>query len=371
MARQPQRVPNLLCPSVLPMPPPLLGWSPRLHPTMSGSRMPPSPLSDRLGNHKSHLFRNAWVVSRSCSVRFMLRPGEVACPAPARAFTTELAWAGSPRTPRSVITGGLLVIYHRRTCTGWTGSLMGCARKKRKKTKKRAHPVLAYLPDPGTPQDGRTPGGFGRQVSRKARRKARRRQEAVQGEGREVSLVPRNRRQHRRWRSGVAILRVRKERNRTPAEEDLHKAGSAGVRALPDSRLWAVCKWIRPMNRTSRGRSRAVVSEGTREGNVRPTTPLNRLLGLAAGVGRAAWGGSFGERQRRLGGPPLPRMPAWGRAWVVQVPKIRMSLFSLPRWAGRGQNSRCGDGCAGRGVCICMSERCRNGRIGRRWPRDV
>jgi len=77
------------------------------------------------------------------------------------------------------------------------------------------------------PKALRAPGAFDRQASRKARRKARRREEAVQGEGREVSLVPRNRRQHRRWRSGVAILRVRKERNRTPAEEDLQKAGSA------------------------------------------------------------------------------------------------------------------------------------------------
>jgi hypothetical protein len=38
----------------------------------------------------------------------------------------------------------------------------------------------------------------------------------------------------------VAILRVRKERNRTPAEEDVNKAGSAGVGVLPDSRRWAV-----------------------------------------------------------------------------------------------------------------------------------
>src|SRR6266542_2996556 len=56
----------------------------------------------------------------------MLRPGSVACPAPARTFTTELAWAGSPQVPTSVMTGWLIVIYHRRTFTGWTGSLMGC-----------------------------------------------------------------------------------------------------------------------------------------------------------------------------------------------------------------------------------------------------
>src|SRR2546422_7199402 len=56
----------------------------------------------------------------------MLRPGGVACPAPARTFTTELSWAGSPRKPKSAITGWFIVIYHRRTFTGWTGSLMGC-----------------------------------------------------------------------------------------------------------------------------------------------------------------------------------------------------------------------------------------------------
>src|SRR6266516_1118484 len=56
----------------------------------------------------------------------MLRPGGVACPAPARTFTTELSWAGSPQKPRSVMTGWFIVFYHRRTFTGWTGSLMGC-----------------------------------------------------------------------------------------------------------------------------------------------------------------------------------------------------------------------------------------------------
>src|SRR5436189_6482066 len=56
----------------------------------------------------------------------MLRPGGAACPAPARAFTTELSWTGSPQMPRSAMTGWFIVIYHRRTFTGWTGSLMGC-----------------------------------------------------------------------------------------------------------------------------------------------------------------------------------------------------------------------------------------------------
>ena len=50
----------------------------------------------------------------------------LARPALARTFTAELAWAGSPRKPTSAITGWLIVIYHRLTLTGWTGSLMGC-----------------------------------------------------------------------------------------------------------------------------------------------------------------------------------------------------------------------------------------------------
>jgi hypothetical protein len=58
----------------------------------------------------------------------MLRPGGVARPASARAFTTELARVGSP-LPVSVMTGWLIVIYHRRTFTGWTGSLMGCEQR--------------------------------------------------------------------------------------------------------------------------------------------------------------------------------------------------------------------------------------------------
>src|SRR5712691_9059026 len=48
--------------------------------------------------------------------------------ATARTFTTELAWAGSPLCPRRLLLDGLIVIYHRRTFTGWTGSLMGCKR---------------------------------------------------------------------------------------------------------------------------------------------------------------------------------------------------------------------------------------------------
>jgi hypothetical protein len=51
-----------------------------------------------------HVFRFAWVVLRSfCGVRFALRPNGVACPAPARTFTTELAWMGSPLSSTSVL----------------------------------------------------------------------------------------------------------------------------------------------------------------------------------------------------------------------------------------------------------------------------
>ena len=37
-------------------------------------------------------------------------------------------WAGSARMPTSVLTGWLIFIYHRRTFTGWTVSIMACER---------------------------------------------------------------------------------------------------------------------------------------------------------------------------------------------------------------------------------------------------
>jgi hypothetical protein len=74
-----------------------------------------------------HVFRIAWVVLRSfCGVRFALRPNGVACPAPARTFTTELASMGSPLSSTSVMTRWAIVIYHHRTSTGWIVSIMGC-----------------------------------------------------------------------------------------------------------------------------------------------------------------------------------------------------------------------------------------------------
>ena len=52
--RQPQRVPNLLCQSFHPMPPPVLRWSQQLLSTLSSLLVLPSPLLHWLGNHKSH-----------------------------------------------------------------------------------------------------------------------------------------------------------------------------------------------------------------------------------------------------------------------------------------------------------------------------
>jgi len=56
-ARQPQRVPNLLCQSFDPMPRPVLRWSQQSHSTMSSSLVSPSPNSYRFGDHSSHKSR--------------------------------------------------------------------------------------------------------------------------------------------------------------------------------------------------------------------------------------------------------------------------------------------------------------------------
>ena len=152
-----------------------------------------------------------------------------------------------------------------------------------------AHPVFAYWPDPGTPPRRACPGAFDRQVSRKARRKARPREEAVQGEGREVALVPRNRRQHQRWRSGVAILRVRKKRNRTPAEEDLKKAARARTedrrqRTAPSSVLRVKSSPKQPpMGRLPRGSAHEPPPEnrGSRRAVVRQETQGGERAGVS------------------------------------------------------------------------------------------
>ena len=122
---QPQRVPNLLCQSFHPCRHPYPGgpsdctrrclhrWF-CLHHISTGSATTCPTNPERVGRVtklQPSLNVTAWGLAR---------------PALARTFTAELAWAGSPRKPTSAITGWLIVIYHRRTLTGWTGSLMGC-----------------------------------------------------------------------------------------------------------------------------------------------------------------------------------------------------------------------------------------------------
>src|SRR6266576_7334006 len=75
----------------------------------------------------------------------MLRPGGVARPALARAFTTKLSWTGSPLEPMLVMTEWFIVIYHCRIFTGRTGSLMGCEQR-REDTQRKKVGCLAEEP---------------------------------------------------------------------------------------------------------------------------------------------------------------------------------------------------------------------------------
>ena len=83
---------------------------------LQGARQPRVPRQSRTNG----------VSSRSCNVRFMLRPARSACPALVRTFTSELSQEGSPPKPASDITSWLIVYYHSRIFPGRTGSLMGC-----------------------------------------------------------------------------------------------------------------------------------------------------------------------------------------------------------------------------------------------------
>ena len=85
---------------------------------LQGARQPRVPRQSRTNG----------VSSRSCNVRFMLRPARSACPALVRTFTSELSQEGSPPKPASDITSWLIVYYHSRIFPGRTGSLMGCGR---------------------------------------------------------------------------------------------------------------------------------------------------------------------------------------------------------------------------------------------------
>src|SRR6266516_2355780 len=76
----------------------------------------------------------------------MLRPGGVARPALARAFTTKLSWAGSPPRPTLVMTEWLIVIYHCRTFTGRTDSLMGCEQRTLRLAQRNAEAGFSLRP---------------------------------------------------------------------------------------------------------------------------------------------------------------------------------------------------------------------------------
>src|SRR5208283_2272496 len=61
--------------------------------------------------------------------RFMLRPGRIASPAPARAFTFELSPPESPHEGVEYNYAGKSANSRGRTCTGKTSSIMGCEQR--------------------------------------------------------------------------------------------------------------------------------------------------------------------------------------------------------------------------------------------------
>jgi hypothetical protein len=120
-------VPQFTLPVLCDVPSSVLRWFQQVHLTISslpmlssqqlqGARQPRVPRQSRTNG----------VSSRSCNVRFMLRPARSACPALVRTFTSELSPVGSPPKPASDITSWLIVYYHGRIFPGRTGSLMGC-----------------------------------------------------------------------------------------------------------------------------------------------------------------------------------------------------------------------------------------------------
>jgi hypothetical protein len=94
--RVPQKVPALSCAS----------FDPCRHPYPGGSGGRDCCSSTRFGlrpfwrgsaSATFHFNRYMWLGFRGCSVRFMLRPGSLACPSPTRTFTFELSFHESPR----------------------------------------------------------------------------------------------------------------------------------------------------------------------------------------------------------------------------------------------------------------------------------
>src|SRR5208282_4247900 len=68
----------------------------------------------------------------------MLRPGRMASPAPARAFTFELSPPESPHEGVEYNYAGKSANSRGRTCTGKTSSRMGCKQRTRRRRNLRA-----------------------------------------------------------------------------------------------------------------------------------------------------------------------------------------------------------------------------------------
>jgi hypothetical protein len=92
-----ERFPNLLCLSVFSVPPSLPRQTGRLPLAITSSPTLAFPQFAQGRHLLCHALRSRHGLrSRGCKVRLMLRPGEIASPAPARAFTFELSPPKSP-----------------------------------------------------------------------------------------------------------------------------------------------------------------------------------------------------------------------------------------------------------------------------------
>ena len=122
-----ERFPNLLCLSVSSVPSSVPRQTGRLHlavPSSSALAFPISVVGRHL--HSPRVPVPAWLCNGGCKVRFMLRPGRIASPAPARAFTFELSPPESPHEGVEYNYAGKSANSRGRTCTGRTSSIMGC-----------------------------------------------------------------------------------------------------------------------------------------------------------------------------------------------------------------------------------------------------
>jgi len=123
----PTEGPQFTLPVLLTMPLPVLRWLQRLHLTMPSPLVLPSPLYHGLGNHNFPTNPDPMgSLYRSCNIRFMLRPGHLLALLRSGLLLPSLLGPGRPLSPKSVISRWFIVIFHRRTLTGWTISIMGC-----------------------------------------------------------------------------------------------------------------------------------------------------------------------------------------------------------------------------------------------------